>query len=94
MPLRFHFPDLTCFLSINGVLSINAYIPRGMFPLTMLTRLMFVLMLGIVFLTLKLARPEKIFKMSQKHIKFKHSRGDSLLALLCILSFILINHFN
>ena len=78
MTLRSHFPDLKHSLPINGFLQIKAYIPGGMFPSTTSTCLMFILMLGIVFLTLKLARPEKVFKTSQKHTKFKHSRGDSL----------------
>ena len=78
MYLRFHFPDLYRSLSSNGFLPIKAYDPREMFPLTTLTRLMFVLVLRIVFLTLKLVWPENIFKTSQKRTKFKHSHSNSL----------------
>ena len=74
----FSLSRLNVFFIDKRLLSIKAYILGGMFPLTTLTRLMFILMLGIVFLTLKLARPENIFKTSQKHTKFKHSNGNSL----------------
>ena len=66
---------------------------RGNVSFSTLTRLLFVLVLEIVFLTLKITFGPKIFLTSQKNIKHKHGRGYLLRALNYVFMFVLLNYF-